>query len=273
MFYNAIQLLERRGLFMAGENSVQSVDRALDILEYLAEAKRSCGVTEIANAVGLHKSTVHRLLGTLMNRGYIEKDIDSDNYTVGKRILFVASAVLDRLDVRTVARPYIRRLSEKTSEVVHLSILDGNEAVYIDKFESLRQGGVRMHSQIGKRVPLYCTAVGKILLSDQREEEVRDLIKGKEMHKFTKNTIDNIETFIDELRTVREAGYSTDEFEHEEGIRCVAAPIYDRRGKIAAAVSISGPIFYMTEERLPEVKRELLEAAREISQQMGFDRS
>ncbi|MCM0651022.1 IclR family transcriptional regulator [Clostridium swellfunianum] len=255
---------------MSGENSVQSVDRALDILEFLAGEKRSCGVTEIGNAVGLHKSTVHRLLGTLMNKGYIEKDIDSDNYTVGKKVLFLASSVLDRMDVRTVARPYIRRLSERTNEVVHLSILDGDEAVYIDKVESLRQGSVRMHSQIGKRVPLYCTAVGKVLLSSEEDEKVKELLKHKEMYKFTRSTIDNVDNFIEELHKVRKAGYSTDEMEHEEGIRCVAAPIHDRKGKIIAAVSISGPIFYMTEDRLPEVKSELLQAAEEISNQLGY---
>jgi DNA-binding IclR family transcriptional regulator len=255
---------------MSGENSVQSVDRALDIMEYLSEKKKACGVTEISNAVGLHKSTVHRLLNTLMNRGYVEKDIDSDNYMVGKRVLMLGSSVLDRMDVRTMARPYIRRLSERTNEVVHLSILDGDEAVYIDKVESLKQSSVRMNSQIGKRVPLYCTAVGKILLSSMKEEQVADLLKGKDMHKFTNNTIDSVDGYIKELEKVRKVGYSTDEMEHEEGIRCIAAPIYDRKGKITASVSISGPIFHMTEERMPEIKSELLKTAEEISEQMGF---
>jgi IclR family transcriptional regulator, KDG regulon repressor len=255
---------------MSGENSVQSVDRALDIMEYLSEKKKACGVTEISNAVGLHKSTVHRLLNTLMNRGYVEKDIDSDNYMVGKRVLMLGSSVLDRMDVRTVARPYIRRLSEKTNEVVHLSILDGDEAVYIEKVESFKQSSVRMNSQIGKRVPLYCTAVGKILLSSMKEEQVLNLLKGKDMHKFTNNTIDTVEGYLKELEKVRKVGYSTDEMEHEEGIRCIAAPIYDRKGKITASVSISGPIFHMTEERMPEIKSELLKTAEEISEQMGF---
>lgn len=255
---------------MSGENSVQSVDRALDIMEYLSEQKRACGVTEISNSVGLHKSTVHRLLNTLMNRGYVEKDFDSDNYMVGKRVLMLGSSVLDRMDVRTVARPYIRRLSERVNEVVHLSILDGDEAVYIDKVESLRQGSVRMNSQIGKRVPLYCTAVGKILLSALKAEQVAELLTGKEMYKFTAHTIGSVGDYLKELDKVRKAGYSTDEMEHEEGIRCIAAPIYDRKGKITASVSISGPIFHMTEERMPEIKSELLRTAEEISEQMGF---
>lgn len=252
------------------ENSVQSVERVLSILEYLAEEKRSCGITEIGNAVNLHKSTVHRLLKTLMNKGYIEKEIDSDKYLLGTKVLFLASAVLDRMDVRNIARAYIEKLSEKVNEVIHLSILDGDEAVYIDKVEGVRHGSVRMNSQIGKRVPLYCTAMGKILISKFNNEEIINMLKNKEMKKHTNNTITNINDFIKEIISVRKNGYAVDEMEYEEGIRCIAAPIYDRKGDITAAISVSGPVFYITEEKLPHIKKELLNTAKEISKQLGY---
>jgi IclR family transcriptional regulator, KDG regulon repressor len=252
------------------DNLVQSVDRAIAIMEVLAEEVEGCGVTLISKATGLHKSTVHRLLGTLMSKGYVEQDIDNDNYKLGTKILYLASSVLDRMDIRSVSKPYIRELSEDTKEVVHLSILDGNEAVYIDKVESTRGNSVRMHSQIGKRVPLYCTAAGKILLSWETDEKVRQLLKGTEFIKYMPNTIDNIEDFVSELDKVRRQGYAMDNIEHEEGIRCMAAPVYDRKGKVAAAVSISGPIFYITEERVPVLKDKMLRTCKHISYQLGF---
>jgi IclR family transcriptional regulator, KDG regulon repressor len=252
------------------DNIVQSVDRAVDILECLSEEKEGCGITFISKSTGLHKSTVHRLLGTLMNKGYVEKDMENDNYRLGTKILYLASSVLDRMDIRNVSRPYIRELSEETKEVVHLSILDGDEAVYIDKMESARLNSVRMHSQIGKRVPLYCTAVGKVLLSKLDEDKVKHLLGGKKFVKFMPNTIDNVEDFIKQLEEVREKGYATDEMEHEEGIRCIAAPIFDRKGKVAAAVSLSGPIFYITEERIPFLRDRILKASEGISYQLGF---
>lgn len=257
-------------LALKEENSVQSVERALSILEYLAEEKRACGITEIGNAVSLHKSTVHRLIKTLVNKGYIEQEIDSDKYSLGNRVLFLAGSVLDRMDVRNIARPYIVKLSERVNEVVHLSILDGDEAVYIDKVEGLRQGSFRMNSQIGKRVPLYCTAVGKVMLSKLEDEEVAKILSHYEMRKYTTNTITDVESFIKELAKTRQLGYATDEMEHEEGIRCIAAPIYDRKGDIVAAISISGPVFYITEERFPYIKIELLNTAENISKQLGY---
>lgn len=259
------EILETRN-----DNVVQSLDRAIDILETLAGEKDGCGVTMIGKATGLHKSTVHRLLATLMSRGYIEKDIDNDNYRLGTKILFLASSVLDRMDIRNVSRPYIRELSEDTKEVVHLSILDGDEAVYIDKVESSKGTSVRMHSQIGKRVPLYCTAVGKVLLSKISDTEVKQLLGTKAMVKFMPNTINNMDDFIEELNKVRKLGYAMDNIEHEEGIRCIAAPIFDRRGKVIAAVSLSGPIFYVTEERLPELREKIVKTSNDISYQLGF---
>lgn len=253
------------------ENVVQSVDRALLILETLAQYKNGCGVTAISKEVGLHKSTVHRLLGTLMYKGYVQKDIDSDNYRLGNKVLYLASSILDNMDVRNIARPYIIKLSERTNEVVHLSILDGDEVVYIDKVESQNtSGSFRMNSQIGKRVPLYCTAAGKVLASQLKDVEIKALLSGKDMQKFTANTITTIEQYLDKIQDVKNKGYALDDIEHEEGIRCIAVPIYDRNGKIIAAVSISGLTIYITQERIPELKQELLKTAMDISIQLGY---
>jgi DNA-binding IclR family transcriptional regulator len=251
------------------DNLVQSVDRAITILETLAKDKDGCRVTELASATGLHKSTVHRLLSTLMSRGYVEKCLGSENYKLGIRILLLGSSILDRMDLRNIAKPYIQELSNRTKEVVHLSILDDGEAVYIDKVES-SDHSIRMYSQIGKRGPLHCTAVGKVLLADLRDSEVERIIGQKGMRKYTKSSIDNLNQLKEELSLIRERGYAFDEMEHEEGIRCVAAPIYDQSGKVIAAVSLSGPIIHVTHYRMPELTEQVLETAEEISYQLGY---
>lgn len=252
------------------DNIVQSVERAMDILETLGGHKEGCGITVVAKATGLHKSTVHRLLATLINKGYVEKDKEKDYYRLSAKVLMLASSVLDRMDIRDISMPFIRALCEEVKEVVHLSILDGDEAIYIDKVESSKISSIKMHSQIGKRVPLYCTAVGKVLLSNLEEKKIRELISRRDMIKFMPNTIDNIDDFLIEMKKTNLEGYAMDNLEHEEGIRCIAAPIYDRKGKTVAAVSISGPIFYITEERLPELKKSILKTSQEISNQLGF---
>ncbi len=251
------------------DNLVQSVDRAITILETLAKNSEGCRITELANATGLHKSTVYRLLSTLMSRGYVERCVDSENYKLGIRILLLGSSILDRMDLRNIAKPYIQELSRKTKEVVHLSILDNGEGVYIDKVESPYHS-IRMYSQIGKRVPLHCTGVGKVLLAGLKDCEIEKIIEQKGMKKFTINTIDNLPMLMEEISRIRERGYTFDEMEHEEGIRCVAVPIYDRLGKVIAAVSLSGPIILVTQCRIPELTEDILKTAKEISHQLGY---
>lgn len=248
---------------------VQSVDRAITIMEELGKFKNGCGVTTLANLVGLHKSTTHRLLLTLMHRGYVKKDIDTDNYKLGTKLLLLAGNLLDSLDLRAVARPYIQELANKTNEIVHLAILDGEEAVYIEKVESARHYTIRIYSQIGKRVPLHCTGVGKALLSGMDFSKVQELLKEEDMIKYTPTTIDNFRDLEIELRKIREQGYGFDEMEHEPNIRCVAAPIFDRHG-VVASISIAGPTIYITKERIPELIEAITATAREISCQLGY---
>lgn len=249
--------------------SVQSVDRALLILEELAKNKNGCGVTRLASILGLHKSTTHRLLISLMNREYVKKDVESNNYKLGTRLLFLANALLDSFDLRTIAKPFLQELANKTKEIVHLAVLDGEEAVYIEKVESTREDSIRIYSQIGKRVPLHCTGVGKVLLCDMEFSKVKKLLKEEDMIKYTPNTIDNYYDLENELKKIREQGYGFDEIEHEEGIRCVATPIYDRHHKVIASISIAGPTIHVTKERIPELIKDLTQAAKSISYQLG----
>lgn len=252
----------------SSENTVQSIDRVIDILEALAEEKGVCGITVLSQKTGLHKSTVHRLLNTLLQRGYIEKEPGNDNYQLGMKILFLGSAILDRMDIRRIAKPFLEELSKLTKEVVHLAILDNGETVYIDKVEGTNSS-IRMYSQIGKRGPVHCTGVGKVLLSELPDSEVENILFEKGMEKFTENTITDIVAFKAHLQEIRQKGYALDEMEHEEGIRCAAVPIRDLKGRIIASISVSGPIMRFTEDRVNNLISELLKASEDISYQLG----
>lgn len=251
------------------EGVVQSVDRTLMILEELSKYKNGCGVTELSNALSLHKSTTHRLLTSLLNRGFVKQDIVTNNYQLGGKLLLLAGALLDSIDIRNIARPYIQELSRNTGEVVHLAVLDGDEAIYIDKVESSHQNNLRLYSQIGKRVPLHCTGVGKALLCGMEFNRIKEILKEEDMYKYTPNTIDNYVDFEIELNKIKEQGYGFDEIEHEEGIRCVAAPIYDHHQKVVASISIAGPTLYITLERVPELVEQITQTAKKISNQLG----
>ncbi len=256
---------------MNENQTVQSIDRAMMLLEELARHVDGCGVTHLSKLTGLHKSTVHRLLYTLMTKEYVMKDSETDKYYLGMKILYLGSSILDRLDVRKIAKPFAEELCHNSDEVVHLSILDNGEAVYIDKFESPNKS-IRMYSQIGKRVPLHCTGVGKVLMAWLPEKEIEYILNSKGMKAFTKNTITDIKIMKKHLEEIKNKGYATDEIEHEEGIRCVAAPIFDLRGKVVAAISVSGPVLHVTKERMPELIEEVLKTSRAISHQLGYNK-
>ena len=250
-------------------DSVQSIDRAFDILEALATQKVGLGVTEIARRIGLHKSTVHRLLTSMASRGYIEKNEATSSYRLGLKLVELCSLYLNSLELKTEAQPYLRRLAALTTQPVHLAIADDGEAVYIDKIESFNT--IRMYSAIGKRVPLYCTAVGKVLLMDKEDWEIEELFKDKEFIPHTSNTLLTTDKLIAEIHQVREKGWAVDNEEHEEGIRCIAAPVYDYRNKIIAGVSTSGLKTIITPERDKEIAGYVVDTALNISRRMGYN--
>ena len=250
-------------------STIQSLDRAFLLLEELAKHKDGCGITHLSSLTGLHKSTVHRILNTLAFKGYIEKNSKTDKYSLGINLLHLSSAILDRMDVRKIARPLLEDLCYNTGEVVHLSILGTGEAIYIDKVENPNKN-IRMYSQIGKTLPLHCTGMGKILLAWLPTEEVEIILKTYGMKAYTKNTITDIEKMKEHLKTIKEKLYTIDEIEHEEGIRCVAAPIFDNKGAVIASVSVSGTIMYVTKDRLPEIIKKVTAAADEISYRLGY---
>ena len=218
---------------------VQSVDRALRILELLKEHPSGQGVTEVANFLEVAKSTAHRLLLSLERHGYVQKVGRESTYRLGLKFIEMNYFVVKHLNIVEIAKPIIEKLSKDTGEIVHLVMLDNQQVVYIDKVDN--QSAIRIYSQVGRRAPLYCTAVGKSILAYRNEEEVLEYIDQVPFKRFTEHTFVNGEDLIKELHAIKTRGFSYDNEEHELGIRCVAAPIFDYTGEVQYAISVTGP--------------------------------
>jgi len=212
------------------------------------------------------KSSVHRILQTLIDRQLVREDADLEKYSLGIGILRLSQSVLAGIDIRQQARPVLENLSLTTDETVHLAILDdqGPMVIYIDKIESSR--AVRLVSQVGQSVPVHCTALGKALLSCRERTEVDALLTNYSFIAFTPNTIVNLELLLDQLEIVREQGYAIDNIEYEQSVVCVASPIKNKDGLAVAAVSISVPGGRLRSEDIPSVGTKVKIAADEISE-------
>lgn len=250
-------------------SNVQSLERALTLLNVLSDYPEGIQITRLSEQVGLSKSTTHRLLSTLLHMNYVVKDEDTEKYRLGYQIVYLARNIVSSLDVVRVAKPFLQKLSQDVNETVHLCIDDNGEVMYIDKIESNQT--IRMYSRIGSRAPMYCTGVGKVLLSGMSEEYYQRVVSSMSFAARTAKTITTKEDLAQEVAAVKKQGYALDNIENEEGIRCIAAPIYDYQGKVIASFSISGPSNRVTMERVQdELIRKIRQTSLDISQQLGY---
>ena len=221
------------------ESTVQSVERTLDIVEALSSNRIGIGVTELSKALNLHKSTVHRLLTTLMVRKYVEQDSESGKYRLSVKLFELGNAVLSKLNMRAHALPFLRELRERTRETVQLSIVDQNEVLYIDVLESPEKIGVK--AQIGERAPLFCTASGKVWLAGLPDERFYEVMKGVEQKARTPNTLTSFDKLKEEVAATRDSGVARDMGEYDEDLRGLASAIKNYRGRTIACISIAVP--------------------------------
>lgn len=250
------------------ESSVQSLERAFDILELLCKSRNGLSIGALSSQTGLHKSTVHRLLATMCNRGYVQKDSETSIYHAGMHICELGGYITDNMDVIDRAKAPMERLAQQTGETIHLVMRDGNDIVYIHKVEG-QTGGMRMVSRIGMRRSLYCTGVGKAMLATWSEEEVKKLWEESDIQKLTPYTIVDENQFFREIAKVRKLGYSLDNQENELDIRCIAVAMKDYSGKANYALSISVPLSRMTDERIEQLKEPLLRERDIIASMLG----
>ncbi|MGF6376322.1 IclR family KDG regulon transcriptional repressor [Clostridiales Family XIII bacterium PM5-7] len=252
---------------MSEDKSVQSIERALDIIEAVATEQKGLGLTEISGKVDLHKSTAYRIISTMVKRGYLDKTTDN-NYKIGLKLIEAVSCYINSLELQTEARPFVAQITAKLGLTSHLGILDGDKVVYIEKMDVVST--VRMYSQIGLRMHAYCSSLGKCLLSNYSKDEIDTIMKDCGFIKFTPNTISSLDQLHQEIAKVRKQAWAMDDEEYEIGHRCIGAPIYDYRGDIIAAISASGDKHVLTDDRIEEVAEYVKMTALEISKDMGY---
>jgi len=248
---------------------VQVLDRALAALEILANRDGECSLADLCTEMKLHKSTVHRLAMVMEQHRLVEKNPDTGRYRLGLRLFEFGSKAIAAMDLRGRARPYLDRLQRQFGETVFFCILDDGQVFYVEKVES--QQSVRTACTVGSRAPAYCTAVGKAMLAELAEQEVLDVIRRWGLKAVTANTITSAAALKAELRAVRSRGYAIDDEEKEEGLRCVSAAVRGHSGKLFAAMSVSGPAFRLTKERIPEIGQAVMQAANELSEELGYE--
>jgi DNA-binding IclR family transcriptional regulator len=247
---------------------VQVLDRALAALEILANRDGECSLVDLCTEMKLHKSTVHRIAMVLEQHRLVDKNPDNGRYRLGLRLFEFGSKAIAAVDLRGRARPYLDRLQRQFGETVFFCILDDGQVFYVEKVES--QQSVRTACTVGSRAPAYCTAVGKAMLAELPETEVNEVIRRWGLKAVTANTITTAAALKAELRAVSSRGYAIDNEEKEEGLRCVSAAVRGHSGKLFAAISVSGPAFRMTKERIPEVGQAVTRAANELSAELGY---
>jgi IclR family transcriptional regulator, KDG regulon repressor len=248
---------------------VQAIDRAAKILDCFTFEQLELPVSEIAAKTGLHKSTAHRILMALEYNEIIGQNQETGDYYLGLKLFKLGNQATARIQLREVARPYLIHLMEETKETVHLAVLDENQVLYLEKVEGPH--ALRMPSRVGRRIPTYCTSLGKAMLSCLDKQQVKQLLRGPRLKAYTSNTATNIDGLLGDLEKTRRRGYAVDNEEIELGLRCVGAPIRDYSGHMVGAVSVAGPSARMSQEKLLFFGAQVMKVAASISRDLGYD--
>ncbi len=247
---------------------IQSVAHALDVLEEFRGDVDELGVTELSKKLKLHKNNVFRILATLQSRAYIEQNKTNDNYRLGIKCLELGQTFIHQRGLLKQVKPLLVDLARKTGETSYISILRGNDVVYLDAIEA--SSTVRVVSRVGLHMPLHATAAGKALIAFESDDELRVRFSGT-IPVFTKSTLGSIDDILKSVARVRELGYATDLEEWEEGLRCIAAPVRDYTRKVIGAISVSGPAHRLTDDKIRDVVGpDVVAGARELSRLLGF---
>lgn len=245
---------------------IQSVQRAAAILRCFTKTDAELGVTAVSQQLGLHKSTVSRLMSTLQQEGFVEQNPETGKYRLGMALVTLAGIVLERIDLREMARPYLDNLAEETQETVNIAILDGQACINIDGAPSPRP--IQYIGRMGRRTPLHCTSAGKVLLAYLSPGEWPQLLPDP-LPRYTDKTIVDRGVLAQLLPQVKAQGYAITHEEHQEGLSAVASPIFDHTGRVVAAVVVSGPTYRIGPDEVRAFVAAVQNTAAEISNQLG----
>lgn len=252
---------------MQEKNPIQVSERIFSVLEFLAE-NGPTGLLELSKQLQLNKTTVHRILSSLMYMNYIRQDEETLKYSLTFKVCSLANHVLKQSSIIDLAKPFLKECAELSGETVHLVQMDGINAIYIDKVET-SQSSVRLVSMVGKSIPLYCSGVGKAMLADKTDKEIEDIWQQSEIRSFTPYTITELTDFLPIIYQIRQSGLAYDNEENELGVKCIAASIKDFNGKTNYALSISAPKERMSNDKLPILEDLVLSIKHKIETALG----
>ncbi|OBT13996.1 DNA-binding transcriptional regulator KdgR [Vibrio sp. UCD-FRSSP16_10] len=247
--------------------AVSSVLKVFNILQALANQKE-IGVSELSQHLMMSKATTYRFLQTMKTLGFVSQEGETDKYALTLKLFELGAKALEHVDLIDISDKEMQEISRQTNETVHLGALDEGAIIYLHKIDS--SYNLRMHSRVGRRNPLYSTAIGKVLLAGKSHQDAIDILKPVEFIQHTDKTHQNIEQLMTEVDTVASQHYGEDNEEQEPGLRCIAAPIYDRLGHIIASVSVSFPTVRFDINRKPYYVALLQKAGKRISEQLGY---
>ncbi|KAK3604214.1 hypothetical protein CHS0354_002022 [Potamilus streckersoni] len=251
------------------EYAIQAVENAFDVLEQFKGAKGSLGITELSANLGLHKNNIFRLLATMENKGYIEQDLNTEEYRLGIKSLEIGRAFLNHTGLLKVAKPILNELMESVNENVYLGLLKNDQVVYVEHVESTQ--ALRVASRVGTRLSPLCTAIGKVILAHYSEHDRERIIANNKFVQHTPNTIMDKGKYVAELAKIREQGYSVDDQEYDFGVVCVGGPVMDYQKKVVAGISISGPSLRMDEKALRDIfVPKIKECSLKLSRAIGY---
>jgi len=260
-----VRLPSKESLRASGQ--VQSLSRALKLLNALSYHTQGLSLSEVAQEVGLPNSTAHRLLTTLQNERYVRFDGERSTWLIGVQAFRVGSAFIRSRDLVSIARPYMRRLMEQSGETVNLGIIDRGEVIYLAQVETQKM--MRAIAGPGGRAQLHCSGIGKAMLAFSEPERVEKVVQTLEYRRETSNTLASADALRRDFEAIRRNGYAVDDEENAVGLRCVAAVIYDQFGEVLAGLSISGPSARVSEQRVPALGSAVAAVAAEITTELG----
>ena len=246
--------------------SVAAVLKVFAILQALSE-RNETGISELSVRLAMPKATVYRFLQTMKTLGYVRQEVDSERYGLAMKVFEIGAKALQFPDLVELAKPHMQRLSDATGETVHLGMLIDSEIIYVHKVDSRHMLG--MYSRVGRRAPLHCTAIGKVLMAWESGARRDSILKGCDFKRFREKTITTRADYDVELQRTLDQGFGQDREEFDDHIRCAAIPIFDRLNQAVAGMGVSFPTFRYDTAREPELVTELRSASRDISRQLG----
>lgn len=250
---------------------IQAIERAAAILGAFSQEQPELGVTELAERVGLHKSTVHRFLVNLEDAGLVERIPRGGRYRLGLRLFELGGLVLQQMNLWDEALPFLESLVRESGETGQLAVLDQGEAIYIERVEPRR--ALRIPSAMGRGYPAHATSHGKLLLAYQLPDAVREIVAQRGLARYTPSTLTELWALEEELARIRQQGYAVDNEEYEEGLRCVGAAIFDHTGHAIAAIGIGGPVTRVTPARIHDLSELVIRTAKGLSRRMGAEQA